>query len=187
MAKKPARTVASLSKKELKTARLGKPKFYRSAEFDKKPSAADFKKAKDKLAALPVPKPHAVKYLGVKPIKVTKEMLKPILATLPKRSTDEAWVDADEQLKKASKVKDKRKLQHPPSAIPVESDKPGIARNPKPPKVHVPLTADGAIVTLEIMSYHFLKRMERMAAEHGGTSDQAHVDVKADIAKGKTP
>ena len=98
-----------------------------------------------------------------------------------------AWVDADEQLKKEGKTKSKAKAAHPPSALPVESDKPGIARNPKPPKVIVPLAADGAIVPLEIISYHFLKLMERLAAEHGGTSAQALADLKADIAKRKTP
>lgn len=165
MAKKPARTVASLSKKEMKTARLGKPKFFRSAEFDKKPTAAAFKKAKAKLAALPVPKPHAVKVLA-------------------KKDEAAAWTDADEELKKEA-AKKKGKAAHPPSAVPVESDKPGVARNPKPPKVVKPLAADGALVPPEIISYHFLKLMERMAAEHGGTSAQALEDLKADIAKRK--
>ena len=49
-------------------------------------------------------------------------------------------------------------------------------------KIPVPL-ADSSLVPLEIISYHFLKLMERLAAEHGGTSAQALADLKADIAK----
>lgn len=93
-----------------------------------------------------------------------------------------AWIDADEQAKKETA---KRIKQHAPSAaIPVESDKPGIARNPKPQKVVVPIAADGSIVPLKIISYHFLKLMERMAAEQGGSSAQALQDMRADIARG---
>lgn len=97
-----------------------------------------------------------------------------------------AWVDADDQLKKEPKAKTKPKAAHPPSAVPVESDKPGVARNPKPPKIVKPAAADGSLVPLEIISYHFLKLMERLAAEHGGTSAKALEDLKADIAKRTT-
>lgn len=95
------------------------------------------------------------------------------------------WEKADAELKKGLKRLAGRADNS--LAIPVESQLPGIARNPKPPKVHVPLAADGAIVSLEIISYHFLKLMERMAAEQGGTSAQALQDLKADIAKRKMP
>lgn len=69
--------------------------------------------------------------------------------------------------------------------VPVESEKPGVARIPKPPKVHKPLVAEGKFATLEIISYHFLKLMERLAAEQGGPHAQALEDLKADVARRK--
>lgn len=161
----------------------------RLAAKDKAMLAAALKKGKARLEALPVPKPRIVKTM---PLRIEPPLTAILKAGIKKivekgRAEDKdaaaAWVDADQQLKKdPAKVK-KPKAAHPPSAVPVESDKPGIARNPKPPKVVKPATADGSLVPLEIISYHFLKLMERMAAEHGGSSAQALVDFKADIAR----
>lgn len=125
--------------------------------------------------SIPIPPSHRAEM-----DKLKKGALKAI-----KNDDVEAWVEADQEVR-AQAPKDKRKKPATNIAVPVESERPGIARNPKPPKVHQPLAADGAIVPLEIISYHFLKLMERMAAEHGGSSAQALVDLKADIAKRKT-
>lgn len=76
---------------------------------------------------------------------------------------------------------------------PVESHLPGVPRVPKPKKVIPPLAAPTGglglepLAHLEIVSYHFLKLMERLAAEQGGTSAQALEDLRADIAKRKKP
>ncbi len=110
--------------------------------------------------------------------KMAKEPLKPV-------SDEQAWVDADTEVKAQESARKQRraKIEHPAGVIPVESEKPGIARNPKAPKVHQPVAADGSLVSLKILSYHFLRLMERLAAEHGGSSSQALQDLKADIAK----
>lgn len=142
------------------------------------------KKAKAALAKKPGPPPlpplTALLAAGVK--KIVKD------AKVADKDAAAAWVDADEELKKeaAKKTRKPAHLTFASSDLPVESDKPGVARNPKPPKVVKPLAADGALVPPEIISYHFLKLMERMAAEHGGTSAQALEDLKADIAKRKS-
>lgn len=76
-------------------------------------------------------------------------------------------------------------------AIRAESDLPGVARFPKPRKVYAAAIAPTGglglkeLATLELVSYHFLMLMERLATEQGGASSQALEDLKADIAKRK--
>jgi hypothetical protein len=100
------------------------------------------------------------------------------LAALEKGNPAEDWEKADADLKKA---------------VPVESHLPGVPRVAKPPKSHKPLTAPvgglgiESLAQLEIVSYHFLRLMERLATEQGGTSAQALEDLRADIAKRKAP
>lgn len=135
--------------------------------------------------------------------KITKKNLKPAppapakaRPAIKSAAKGQTWEEADQLVKEAASKKE-RKLAvgtiGAPKAIPVESHLPGVARVPKPPKVHKPLAAPlgglgvEALAQLEIVSYHFLKLMERLAAEHGGTSAQALEDLKADIARRSAP
>ncbi len=101
----------------------------------------------------------------------TKNIKKAIvkLAALPVPKADaeaKAWIDADDQAKKPQ---------------PVESDKPGVPSVHKPKKIAEPIIAP----TGDVITYHFIKLMERLAAEQGGTSLKALDDLRADIAKRK--
>jgi len=97
------------------------------------------------------------------------------------------WEDADAELKADAKraVKDiAAKLKAEGKAIPVESDKPGVARNPKPPKVVVPVEVEP--VSHGILTRHFLRLMERLAQEQGGPHARALEDLRAEIRESKT-
>lgn len=127
--------------------------------------------------------------------KANKPIKPEVLAKLNKKDDASAWVEADDQMKKEAASKKDRKpaVATIGSPTPVESHLPGVPRVPKPKKVIPPLAAPAGglglepLAHLEIVSYHFLKLMERLAAEQGGTSAQALEDLRADIAKRKKP
>lgn len=183
-----------LTKKDLAKATPAQRKLLKGAA---KLVIAKAKKARAALAPKPLKKPSAKeleefakKRKGVTLTDIAVAGTSQAVKEFNRRNAEAAaaWTDADEELKKeaAKKTRKPAHLTFASSDLPVESDKPGVARNPKPPKVVKPLAADGALVPPEIISYHFLKLMERMAAEHGGTSAQALEDLKADIAKRKS-
>lgn len=126
--------------------------------------------------------------------KANKPIKPEVLAKLNKKDDASAWVEADDKLKlEASKKDRKPAVSTIGAATPVESHLPGVPRVPKPKKVIPPLAAPAGglglepLAHLEIVSYHFLKQMERLATEQGGPHAQALEDLRADIAKRKKP
>lgn len=91
-----------------------------------------------------------------------------------------SWEDADAEMKKDSEAA-KRAANLGVRAIPVESDKPGIARVPKAPKVPHPVPDTAA--SFEVVRRHFLRLMERLAAEQGGPHAKALEDLRRDIGE----
>lgn len=72
----------------------------------------------------------------------------------------------------------------PAKDIPVESDKPGVARNPKPPKVHVPLkfkTDADQSARIQVLEIHLASLLERLSLEYGGIHTAALVALKGDL------
>lgn len=88
----------------------------------------------------------------------------------------------------AKKIKAVAKVAEKPTAIPVESDRPGIPRNPKPKKLIVPLAFvqhPMPVRRLEVVEIHLAKLLERLAADYGGIHAQAVLDLKADLEKAR--
>lgn len=73
-----------------------------------------------------------------------------------------------------------------PKPIPVEGDKPGTAREPKPKKIVHPVKFDAdqdQNLRISVLEVHLAKLLERLSAEHGGVHTVAAEALRADTAK----
>jgi hypothetical protein len=71
----------------------------------------------------------------------------------------------------------------------VESEKPGVARVPKPPKVHVPLKFKEDLeqsARISVLEKHLAALLERLSLEHGGAHTEALLALKADNPQPET-
>lgn len=169
-------------------------KFYRSGEFDpkKKPSKPKRKSRPKKGDAF---EPDNYRELPKgSPLSKAVEREKAKLTAPSKPSAKEAALKTVGQLPEGSPLSravdrfvfgSKSDAKDPSKATPIESESPGLARSPKPKPKRVPIIADGSLVEFKIISYHFIKLMERLSQENGGASSEALGDLRNDIAKSK--
>lgn len=139
-----------------------------------------------KVAKKPLPVKKDKKVLVIEaPIKTIIESVKAAIQDkpIPKVVREVVPVPAVELV--APPVPD---VEEPVSApvLPVESDKPGVARHPKPKKVAPPLKFDSdksQDARISVLEKHLAQLLDRLSAEHGGVHSVAAEALREETAK----